>query len=320
MKTSGIPLLNFDGQDFVAEILRSISIKTVVFGRAVLRAPWGLRVDLPGRAVFHVVLDGQCWVSANSDKPLRLGYGDTVVFPCADAHDLGNQPNVARRPITELLVKHPMTPDRRFCYGGEGPLTVLLCGAFQLDDPKLNLLGVLLPPFLHIKSKGEETASQLGPLTKCIETELKESRPGGQAIVARLTEGFLLQAIRDHVLSSTNGDRGLTAILRDQCIGRVLRSIHQRPEHRWTVGNLAREANLSRSAFAARFKMRVGVTPQQYLQRHRFGKAVELLRTTDAKIYDIARRVGYDSEPSFSKAFKRATGASPGSFRQMNSG
>jgi AraC-like DNA-binding protein len=318
MKASGIPLLNFTGHDLVAEILRSISIRTVVFGRAVLRAPWGLRVDLPGRAVFHVVLRGKCWVSVNSDKPLRLAYGDTVVFPCADAHDLSNQPSIPPRPITELLVKHPMTSDRRFCYGGEGAQTVLLCGAFQLDDPKLNLLGVLLPPFLYIKGKGNETSSQLGPLTKSIETELKVSRPGGQAIVARMTEAFLLQAIRDYVLSSTNGGHGLTAILRDECIGRVLRSIHQRPGYRWTVSSLAREANLSRSAFAARFKTRVGVTPQQYLQKHRLGKAIELLRTTDAKLFDIAHRVGYDSEPSFSKAFKRATGASPGSFRQMN--
>ena len=318
MSASGIPLLNFDGHDFVAEILRSVSIRTVVFGRAVLRAPWALRVDLPGRAVFHVVLRGQCWVKAHNDKPLRLAYGDTVLFPRADAHNLSNEPRTPPRPITELLVKHPMTSDRRFCYGGKGPLTVLLCGAFQLDDPRLNMLEVLLPPFLCIKGKGDETSSQLRPLAKYIETELKVSRPGGQAIVARMTEAFLLHAIRDHVLSSANDNRGLTGILRDNGIGQALRAIHQKPELRWTVDRLAREANLSRSAFAARFKMRVGVTPQQYLLRYRLGKAVQLLRNTDAKIYDIAHRVGYDSEPSFSKAFKRATGASPGSVRSRS--
>jgi len=261
------------------------------------------------------MLRGQCWIRADNDEPLRLSYGDTVLLPHADAHDLSNEPSFPSRPITELLVKHPMTSDRRFCYGGNGPLTVLLCGAFQLDDPKLNMLEILLPPFLCTKSKGDETSEQLRPLSKCIETELKVSRPGGQAIVARMTETFLLQAIRDYVLSSAIEDHGSTGILRDKTIGRVLRSVHHRPELRWTVDRLAREANLSRSAFAARFKMRVGLTPQQYLLRYRFGKALQLLRNTDAKIYDIARRVGYDSEPSFSKAFKRATGASPGSFR-----
>jgi AraC-like DNA-binding protein len=317
MKISGIKLLtNFDGKDLVTEILRSVSMQTVVFGRAVLRGPWGLRVDLPGRAVFHIVLRGRCWISVNGGQPLRLTYGDTVVFPRADAHDINDRPGISVRPITELLVKHPMTSDRRFCYGGRGALTILLCGAFQLDDPKLNLLGVLLPPFLHVKSKGSSTSSQLRTLTKCIETELKVTRPGGQAIVTRMAETFLLQAIRDYVLSTVDGDRGLPAIVRDSSIGRVLGLIHQQPEHPWTVSELAEKAHLSRSAFAARFKMRVGDTSQSYLQRYRFNKAIQLLRTTDTKIHEIALRVGYESEPSFSKAFKRVMGASPGSFRR----
>jgi AraC-like DNA-binding protein len=95
----------------------------------------------------------------------------------------------------------------------------------------------------------------------------------------------------------------------------VLGLIHRHPEHSWTVGTLAGEANLSRSAFAARFKTLVGVTPQGYLQRYRFSKAVQLLRTTDAKLHEIAHRVGYDSESSFGKAFKRLMGKAPGAYR-----
>jgi len=316
MKPSSIKLLtNFAGEDLVTEILGSVTLKTVVFGRAQLHAPWGLHVDLPGRAVFHIVLHGRCWFSFNGAKPVQITYGDTILFPRADVHAMNDHPATAIRPLEELLIKHPMTPDKRFRYGGRGSLTTLLCGAFQLDDPKLNLLGILLPPLLHIKGKGDSTSAQLRTLTQCIETELKISRPGGQAIVTRMAEAFLLRAIRDYVLSSPNGDHGLPAVLRDRSIGRVLSLIHQRPEHSWTVASLADEANLSRSGFAARFKMRVGASPQRYLQRYRFSKAVHLLQTTDAKIYDIARRVGYDSESSFSKAFKRLMGKAPGAYR-----
>jgi AraC-like DNA-binding protein len=130
-----------------------------------------------------------------------------------------------------------------------------------------------------------------------------------------MAEVFLLRAIRDYVLSASNGEHGLPAVLRDPCIGRVLGAIHQRPEHAWTVGSLASEANLSRSGFAARFRLRVGTTPLRYVQRYRFTAAVRLLQTTDAKIFDIARRVGYDSESSFSKAFKRLMGKAPGAYR-----
>jgi AraC-like DNA-binding protein len=316
MKRSGIKLLtNFAGDDLVTEILRSVTMKTVVFGRAELRAPWGLHVDLPGRAVFHIVLRGRCWFNFGGVSPTQMTYGDTILFPRADVHAMNDHPETAIRPLQELLIKHPMTPDRRFRYGGGGPLTTLLCGAFQLDDPKFNLLGVLLPPLVYIKGQGDRTSAQLRALLRCIEGELRVSRPGEQAIVTHLAEAFLLRAIRDYVLSSSSREHGLHAVLRDRSIGRVLGLIHQRPEHPWTVRTLADEANLSRSAFAARFKKRIGAAPQRYLQRYRFSKAVQLLRTTDAKIYEIARRVGYDSESSFSKAFKRMMGKAPGACR-----
>ena len=316
MPTLGIKLLtNFGEEDLVTEILRSVTLKTVVFGRAELRAPWGLHVDLPGRAVFHIVLRGQCWLSTNAANHVRLNCGDTILFPNAGTHNMNDHPATEIRPLEELLIQHPMTPDRRFRYGGRGPLTTMLCGAFQLDHPELNLLGALLPSLLHIESQGNQASTQLRALTRCIESELKVSRPGEEAIVTRMAEAFLLRAIRDHVLSRSNGERGLSGVLRDPPMARVLGAIHRRPEHPWTVDALANEANLSRSGFAARFKSRVGATPQSYLQRYRFSKAVQLLQTTDAKIQEIAERVGYDSESSFSKAFKRRIGKSPGAYR-----
>ena len=212
------------------------------------------------------------------------------------------------------MTKYPPTPDRRFCYGGRGSLTALLCGAFQFDHPKLNILGALLPPLLHIKGR-DNSSAQLRALTQCIDEELNVSRPGEQAIITRMAEALLFRGIRDYVLSSSNGECGLLAILRDRSIARAIGLIHRSPEQAWTVDSLADEVNMSRSAFAVRFKMRVGTTPHHYLQRHRFTKAVHLLQTTDAKIYEIARRVGYDSEFSFGKAFKRSMGKAPGAYR-----
>jgi AraC-like DNA-binding protein len=308
-------LTNFASEDLVTDILRLVTMKTVVFGRAELRAPWGLHVDLPGRAVFHIVLRGRCWLSFEGAPAIPVACGDTVLFPRADAHDLHDHPATAVRPLQELLIKHPMTPDRRFCYGGGGELTTLLCGGFQLDDPKFDLLGASLPALVSIKGRGDHAAAQRRALLRCVERELRVSRPGEQAIVTRLAEAFLLRAIRDHVLSSSDKEHGFPAILQDSSIRRVLGLIHQHPEHSWTVRSLANEANLSRSAFAARFKLRVGTAPQRYLQRYRLHTAAQLLSTTDAKILDIARGAGYDSESSFSKAFTRLMGRRPGAYR-----
>ena len=84
MKPSGIKLLtNFASEDLVTEILGSVTMKTVVFGRAELREPWGLHVDLPGRAVFHIVLRGRCWFRFGGAAPILMTYGDTILFPHA---------------------------------------------------------------------------------------------------------------------------------------------------------------------------------------------------------------------------------------------
>jgi hypothetical protein len=246
---SGVKLLtNFPDRDLVTDILRSVTLKTVVLGRAELRAPWGLHYDLPGRAVFHIVLRGQCWMHANGANCVQVNCGDMLLFPSADPHDISDHPATPIRPLQEMLIRHPMTQEKLFRFGGKGPPTTMLCGAFHLDDPKLNLMGALLPPLLHLRNRGDRASAQLRALTRCIETELKISRPGEQAIVTRMAEAFLLRAIRDHVLASSNGGHGLSAILRDPSIARVLGLIHQRPEQAWTVNSLANEVARRRDA------------------------------------------------------------------------
>lgn len=57
----------------------------------------------------------------------------------------------------------------------------------------------------------------------------------------------------------------------------------------------------------------------QSLTRYRMARAAEYLRGTNAGLREIARRTGYDSEVSISKAFRRHFGASPGAYRRANS-
>jgi len=48
--------------------------------------------------------------------------------------------------------------------------------------------------------------------------------------------------------------------------------------------------------------------------------AEELLATTEIGVAVVARRVGYDSEEAFSRAFKRAHGLPPSHWRAARSG
>jgi transcriptional regulator GlxA family with amidase domain len=74
---------------------------------------------------------------------------------------------------------------------------------------------------------------------------------------------------------------------------------------------------MSRTVFSGRFRDLVGQTPIRYLTGARLGRAAGYLATTNQSLHAIARRTGYDSEASFSKAFKREFGRSPGEYRRQ---
>lgn len=77
---------------------------------------------------------------------------------------------------------------------------------------------------------------------------------------------------------------------------------------------------MSRSSFAERFTALVGESPMRYLAGWRLQQAhAELTSTTDS-IASISSRVGYTSEASFGRAFKRHHGSTPGAVRREGGG
>ena len=96
-------------------------------------------------------------------------------------------------------------------------------------------------------------------------------------------------------------------------------AMHGEPGRAWTLGELAEHAGMSRSAFAAGFQSQVNQTPMQYLTEWRMHKARAMLESSRRSMGDIAEACGYQSESSFSKAFKKQFGSSPGAFRRGSS-
>ena len=83
-----------------------------------------------------------------------------------------------------------------------------------------------------------------------------------------------------------------------------------------TVEDLAGRAHLSPSRFAAVFRRQFGTSPHAYLTNLRIEHACSLLATTDATQTEIARLCGFADVPHFSKTFRRATGSTPGAYRE----
>jgi AraC-like DNA-binding protein len=109
--------------------------------------------------------------------------------------------------------------------------------------------------------------------------------------------------------------RGWLAAVRDPQIGQTLAAIHRAPGHLWSVGALAQIAGLSRSVFTERFTLALGLSPARYLAQWRMHVAGACLRHGRLTVADVAQQLGYESEASFSRAFKRLFGVSPGTLR-----
>ena len=141
-------------------------------------------------------------------------------------------------------------------------------------------------------------------------------RIGGSTILARLADVVVARLVRTWAESRRDDTRGWLAVIRDPSIGRALAAVHRRPGDAWSVETLADAAALSRSTFSDRFRSVMGVPPAQYLARWRMHLACAWLQDDRLTVAEVSSRLGYDSEPSFSRAFKRLVGLPPSAVRR----
>ena len=141
--------------------------------------------------------------------------------------------------------------------------------------------------------------------------EVREVRPGSDAVVSRLCDILVIHAIRTWIERDPSALTGWLGALRDIQVGAAIAKIHADPTQVWTVASLAAEVSMSRSAFAARFTDLVGEPVMRYVTRWRMHHALDVLQTHDTTVAAVGRLVGYDSEAAFSRAFTRVIGSSP---------
>lgn len=115
------------------------------------------------------------------------------------------------------------------------------------------------------------------------------------------------------------GNQGWLAALNDPHVGRAIVLLHQAPEVSWTVEELARQCSTSRAVLAKRFVDVVGETPIQYLTAWRMLLAQRLLLDSGVSIAKVAARVGYESESTFTRAYRRVVGTPPAEWRRQKS-
>lgn len=262
---------------------------------------WRVRRVEAHRPFYCAVLEGTCRFQIEGRAPMLLEKGDFLLAPTSDPFTIESVESPAADSPNPIELRPGL-----FRFGDiAAPAEVrMMIGYSAFDATDAPLLLSLLPPVLHVR--GEE---RLVTLVRLLNEEVRARRGGGEAIVARLVELMLLEALR--ATPDPLGPPGLLRGLADERLAGALRRMHDQPTWPWTVAELAREAALSRSTFFERFRASVGVAPMEYLLQWRMALAKDMLRRGVGGIAEIAEQVGYRSASTFSVAFARHVGLPP---------
>jgi len=299
--------------DPLDDVFAAMRVESAVYARLETTAPWGVNFARGQSARFGLVVRGGCLLSVEGvEKPIPLAAGDCYVLARGSEYILRDAPGTPTRSCFEVI--RDKIGGIVEIGGGGAPATIIT-GWFIFDEVSARPLMALLPPLLHARMDQDRT-QLLHSTLQLFAMETAEGGLGSGLVVSRLADIIFVQAIRAHVAASGDAAGGWLAALADRKIGPALRAMHRALDRAWTVDELASTAGMSRSAFAQRFKERVGEAPLAYLTRWRMFRAGCLLRESDRSLSEIAIEVGYESEAAFNKAFKRLTGATPGVYRR----
>lgn len=302
--------------DHLSEMLRGLRLDGVDYSRCRLTAPWGIAWPSRQEARFYFVSHNGCWLKTPDGQWLELRDGDAVLLPRGGAHVLASAPDAPVAPPLECAAR-PLCDDIMDVEaGGGGEHTALFSGSMTFNiDPEHPLLR-LMPDVMRMCEFAADEPG-LPHLLAAMGREVALERVGAGGILARLADVLAASIIRAWVERGCGEAKGWVAAARCPQIGKVLTAIHGHPERDWNVKSLAALMGVSRSGFAERFAEVVGETPARYVTQVRMHVARQWLIRDKLRIALVAQRLGYKSEASFSRAFKRIIGTSPSEVRAV---
>lgn len=281
--------------DVLTDILRSMRVQGSVYFCDHLKAPWSMDFKDTTSANFHLVRGGECWLMC-AERTECLGPGDLVFVEPGRDHVLANQP-----------------PGQDSLPGAARIL--LLCGYCDFTQETLTPLLDVLPSLTIIREEELLKHPWLKSTLDQLSTEYMSQQLGAELVVNKLTEVVLVELIR---INFGRGEQGRFILaLSDKRIAKALQQLHNNPHIAWTLEKMAEEIGMSRAAFAKRFKELVGQPMFEYLTMLRLQCAKELLQETKLPLYEVASRVGYESDLAFTKTFKKHTATAPTRYRKQ---
>jgi AraC-like DNA-binding protein len=301
--------------DSLSTILDAIHLKSMVYEKLTLSAPWGLDLLQDNNSQFWRLEKGRCFLKISGAPAIEMKEGDLIFVPHGSSHWIADNPRSKRIPSAKYVAAkqegHPLFND------GENK-TILVGGHFEFDTRSLHPFLKDLPAIMHISALKQTEHSWLQQSSRLLFEELGINSHGSRIIISRLAEIIFIYIIRTYLEQADNMG-GFLLALKDERISNGLRLMQESPEKEWTLDMLATNVGMSRTLFFNDFKRLVGETPISYLTNWRIIKSKEILMVSKENISEIAIQVGYQSEAAFNRIFKLKTGQTPANYRRTTS-
>jgi pimeloyl-ACP methyl ester carboxylesterase/AraC-like DNA-binding protein len=258
---------------------------------------------------YHYVRSGEMVVELDGLPPAAVSAGEIVILPHNEPHLLSRRTGL--RPVDASDVTWITADGVHRVASGDGPgTTQVWCGFLGTAKSSSHPVLDALPPMLtlDIKSSREEWLDS--------SMRFVAERQASPEMIARLSELFIAEAVREYVDQLPQGGTGWLAGLRDPAVAKALSVIHSRYAEELDVEGLAREAGVSRSVLGERFAELIGEPPMRYCAQWRMRMAANMLRDGKQNTANVAYSVGFNSEAAFNRAFKREFGEPPATWRR----
>jgi len=315
-----------EASDLLTRVLLGLRLDGVEYGRCVMREPWAIAFPAQRDARFHFVARGGAWLWTPATEWKQLHPGDAVLLPRGSFHIMASSPDVpavdidqlAREAVSEnLYLVRSASPAGADATQPEA--SVMFCGAMRFNLDPLHPLLAMMPDLMHAGDLVKRDPAVLA-LLDAMEREVSLDRIGACGILARLADVLAASIIRAWVECGCSDSTGWIAAVQCPKVGKVIAAIHAAPERDWDVPALAKLMGASRSRFAEAFTRIVGESPARYVAKVKMFQARRWIQQEGMRATVAAQRLGYDSEASFSRAFKRIMGVPPSAVRGPEGG
>jgi AraC-like DNA-binding protein len=313
--------------DVLSEVLKVVKLQGALFYNGEFSAPWSVqathsptlaRYVAPGAEhvmMYHLVTEGRASVRMENGECVHLVEGDLVMIPHGNPHIVENG-SPTKTIDNSKQVADVLAQGLKVCrIGGGGEITKLICG-YMACEPRLSRVFLSgLPPVFKVSIRNDAAGRWLENSIRFSVNEADSTRAGVEAMLAKLSEVLFVETLRAYIAQLSPEQTGWLAGARDAEVGKALALMHRKPSSPWTIARLAKEAGVSRSVLAERFRHYLNEPPMAYLTRWRLQLGAQMLTSTSYSVAQIASEVGYESEAAFNRAFKREFAAPPARFR-----